>query len=259
MTTHAILSNSAEANDGRHSDHNVAASCEYTHWPNAVGTIVNRALKCLVRAKKRFVPALRLESFPFYVLLKRWLFSKLRQTEVVAHGFRLKLDLLDSLELSIFQDYEPFETDLLRREISPGQTVVDIGANIGYYALLFSKLVGDTGQVFAFEPEPSNYEILPENIIRNDRHNVTPYNLAASDVTGKSFLYLSTDNYGDHKAYPSSESRKKIQIEAVCIDDLDLPPVDVVKIDVQGFEFRALKGMEQTLRSNRALIVFTEF
>jgi FkbM family methyltransferase len=226
---------------------------------NKISHLLNRGLENLVRTKKRLIPNVQLESLPFYTAAKRRLFTMLRQKEVTVHDFKLRLDPLDSLELSIFQRYEPFETALLTQEIHPGQTVIDVGANIGYYTLLFSKLTGDEGRVFAFEPEPLNYEILSENLARNSRTNVIAFKQAASDVAGKSFLYLSPENYGDHQAYGSGENRKRISVQMSRIDDLVSGPVDLVKLDIQGFEFHALKGMERILKENACLTIFTEF
>ena len=78
---------------------------------------MNRTMELLVRAKQRLAPNFRLEGVPLYVPAKKWIFDRLRQKEVTVHGFSLLLDPLDSLELSIFRSYEPFETSLLSAEI----------------------------------------------------------------------------------------------------------------------------------------------
>lgn len=220
---------------------------------------LNRTMELLVRAKKRVAPNLRLEDVPFYVPAKKWVFDRLRRKEVTVHGFSLLLDPLDSLELSIFRSYEPFETSLLSAEIRPGMTIVDVGANIGYYALLFSKLTGEQGRVYAFEPEPGNFSLLQQNLARNGRTNVTAFNCAVSDQAGESFLYLSTENFGDHQAYPSGEGRRKVPITMSRLDDCVPGPVDLIKMDVQGFEARALDGMEAVIATNPRLTIFTEF
>ena len=219
----------------------------------------NRAIELLVRAKKRVVPNLRLEDLPLYPPTKKWLFDRLRQKEVLVHGFPFLLDPLDSLELSIFRRYEPFETALLSAEIQPGMTILDIGANIGYYTLLFSKLTGAKGRVIAFEPEPQNFALLEKNLTRNHRTNVEALNVAAGDLAGESFLYLSEENRGDHQAYPTAENRQKVRMTTARIDDCVRGPVDLVKMDVQGFEAHTLAGMEATIAANPRLTIFTEF
>ena len=243
-----------------HADQDIQFPNSESAAPTGIAlSMLSRLLEYLVRTKKRMVPDLRLEALPFYCRLKAWLFGKLRQPEVSVHGFRLRLDPVDSLELSIFQRYEPFETELLTKEIRLGQTIIDVGANIGYYTLLFSKLTGADGQVFAFEPEPLNYKILTENLAQNGRTNVVAFNQAASDVPGNSFLYLSPENYGDHQAYASGEDRQRISIQMARIDDLVPGPVDLIKLDIQGFEFHALKGMQRILRESLHLTIFIEF
>ncbi len=219
----------------------------------------NRLVEFLVRSKKRLAPNFRLESVPFYTPLKRTIFNRLRQREVIVHGFPFLLDPLDSLELSIFRNYEPFETSLLTAEVRAGMTVVDIGANIGYYSLLFSKLVGDDGRVYAFEPAPQNFALLEQNLARNNRKNVQALNQAAGDRAGESFLYLSSENYGDHQAYASGDAREKVAIKVARVDDSVSGPIDLVKMDIQGFEDHALAGMSATIAANPSLTLFTEF
>jgi FkbM family methyltransferase len=220
---------------------------------------MNRTMELLVRAKKRLAPNLRLENLLLYVPAKKWLFDRLRQKEVTVHGFPFLLDPLDSLELSIFRSYEPFETSLLSAEIRPGMTIVDVGANIGYYTLLFSKLTGDSGRVYAFEPEPQNFALLQQNLSRNQRTNVVALNRAASDRAGESFLYLSTENHGDHQAYPSDDGRRKVRMTTTRVDACVTGPVDLVKMDVQGFESHAFNGMEAIIAASPSLTIFTEF
>jgi FkbM family methyltransferase len=220
---------------------------------------LNRTMELLVRAKKRLAPNLRLEDVPLYVPTKKWIFDRLRQKEVTVHGFPFLLDPLDSLELSIFRSYEPFETSLLTAEIRPGMTIVDVGANIGYYTLLFSKLTGDRGRVYAFEPEPQNFALLQQNLSRNQRMNVVALNRAASDRAGEFFLYLSTENHGDHQAYPTGDDRRKVPITMTRLDDCVTGPVDLVKMDVQGFEAHVLAGMESIIARSPGLTIFTEF
>ena len=216
-------------------------------------------MELLVRTKKRFAPDFDLEGLPLYPAFKRFVFNRLRAKEVPAHGFRLTLDPLDSLELSIFRSYEPFETALLTDAIKPGMRIADIGANIGYYSLLFSKLTGDTGFVFAFEPDPANFALLQKNLAQNGRENVIAFNRGASSQSGNSFLYLSNENLGDHQAYDAGEGRHKIDIAMVRVDEVVEAPLHLVKMDIQGFEFHALQGLPKIIQASPDLIILTEF
>ena len=78
------------------------------------------------------------------------------------------LDSKDSNKLSFNEVYEYLVTELVQKEVKMGNVVLDIGAHIGYYALMFAKLVGPHGKVFAFEPEPGNFAILEKNVRVND-------------------------------------------------------------------------------------------
>ena len=177
-------------------------------------------------------------------------------------GFRMFLDEPDSLRLSISREFEPGETRYFRESLRPGQVVLDVGANIGYFTLLFAQQVGPTGHVFAFEPEPRNFELLQRNIALNGFANVTPIQRAAWHEPSTLMLYLNEENRGDHRAYPSEEARVGVSIAAGPIDDLLgqlARPVDVVKIDIQGAEYNAIRGMRRLLTQNRDVQVLTEF
>jgi len=79
---------------------------------------------------------------------------------VMVNGFKMYVDPTDALELKSKKIFEKFETELVKQEIHDGDTVLDIGANIGYFSLIFSKIVGNNGRVYAFEPDPNNFKIL---------------------------------------------------------------------------------------------------
>ncbi len=88
--------------------------------------------------------------------------------------------------------------------IKPGQTVIDVGANIGYYnTLQFAKLVGPTvSRVYAFEPDPDNFALLRKNVAQNGYANVVCIQKAVSDQTSKLKLFRNSQNHGDHRIYP---------------------------------------------------------
>jgi FkbM family methyltransferase len=185
---------------------------------------------------------------------------KERTAEV--HGHKMFLDRQDSLDLSVNQIYEPFETELVQRLIRPGDTVLDIGANIGYYTLLFARLVGGSGKVFAFEPDPENFALLKRNVEINGYRNVTLVNAAVSRQSGRLKLYLSEENKGDHRIYASGEDRPSIEIAAVALDDYFVnnpAEVNFIKMDVQGAEGRVMQGMERLLKRCSACQIIFEF
>ena len=89
------------------------------------------------------------------------------------------------MRLSTRGYYEPFITAFVKDMIKEGDIVIDIGAHIGYYTLLFSKLVGKTGKVFAFEAHPDNFTLLKQNVETNGYTNVVVENKAVSNYNGK--------------------------------------------------------------------------
>ena len=153
------------------------------------------------------------------------------------------------------------ETELCKREIKPGMHVLDVGANIGYFTLLFARLVGPTGHVHAFEPEPRNFELLQRNIARNGYTNVTAVPKAVSRTSGSQRLYKSPDNLGDHRLAHGTAGRDSIDVSVVALDEL-LPGdarVDFIKLDIQGAECAAVQGARQLIARSTPLCLITEF
>ncbi len=153
----------------------------------------------------------------------------------------------------VYGRYEPFESGLVMRSILPGMTVLNVGANIGYYTLLASISAGDSGRVIAFEPSRDNFELLRKNIADNHLRNVLTRNEAVAEVKGVLKLFLSSSNSGDHQIYSGEgETRAAQEVEAVKLDefcrDEGLAP-DMLIIDVQGAEFKVLQGLANYLRS----------
>jgi FkbM family methyltransferase len=173
------------------------------------------------------------------------------------------LDQDDSMGLSLGGVYEPVETKLVRELVRPGSVVLDVGANIGYFTLLFARLVGSSGHVIAFEPDPYSFDLLARNIRANEYGNVTALQLAASNQESRLRLYR--DRFGnlDHGLMESSSDVEGITIRSVRLDDF-LPTVtdraiDFVKMDIQGSEGWALEGMERRLREMNTSLLLTEF
>ena len=102
--------------------------------------------------------------------------------------------------------------NILKQNIHSGNIVLDIGANIGYYTLIMSKLVGSTGKVYAFEPEPKNFEVLKKNIELTKLDNVILEQKALSDIDGVTYLELSKDS-GQHRL-----SDHGVKVEQITLD-----------------------------------------
>lgn len=152
---------------------------------------------------------------------------------------------------------DAFEISLLQKHIKPGDIVLDIGANIGFYSEIFSSLVGEKGKVYCFEPDAVNFKHLKDRV--NHIKNVSIYHKAVADSNQTIKIYTSKLLNVDHRTYKPDEYDEEIDIEAVALDSfLQTPKVNFIKIDIQGFEMTAMKGMNQILKNNN-LKILSEF
>ena len=152
------------------------------------------------------------------------------------------------------------ERRALASHLGTGSVVVDAGANIGIYSQFFSKCVGPGGAVHSFEPSPQNFSRLSEAL--SHFPNVYLNQMAVSDKTGESLLYVSDELNVDHRMYPPADgARETIVIRAVALDDYFTPGerVDLIKMDIQGYELHALRGAERVIRENRRIKLLLEF
>lgn len=184
-------------------------------------------------------------------------------TEVVVDGNRMLLDKDDSLRLSIVGIYEPLTVKRFQERIKKGDTVLDIGAHIGYYTLMAAKRVGKGGKVYAFEPNKDNLALLTKNITSNGHKNVVLVEKAVSNSTKKAKLYLNPISTGMHSLIDIGDNSKNItMVDTVSLDDFfgkNLPQISVIKMDIEGGEYAALEGMTRLLKKSKNLTIFTEF
>ncbi len=157
--------------------------------------------------------------------------------------------------------YEPVLTKVFLENVHEGDTVIDIGANIGYYSMLAAKKVGPRGRVIAFEPDPQAFSILKRNMEVNGFTNIVAEQKAVSNARGTLKLYIAPQNLGDHRIFPSEESRQEIAVQAVALDQY-LPAagaVHFIKVDTQGAESVIFEGMQRTLRRHKNVRLAAEF
>lgn len=171
-------------------------------------------------------------------------------------------DIVVSSALS-FGVYERFQTELFRRTVKPGMTVVDVGAHIGYYTVIAARRVG-SGQVYAFEPDKENFSFLQKNIYANALRNALchPYALGARD--GAAPLYCSQHNRGDHRLwnFPTAYAMSNVIVRSIdALQECTILPerIDCIKIDVQGWEAAVLSGARRLMECQQPLIIFLEF
>ena len=169
------------------------------------------------------------------------------------YGWRWKFEML-------LYRYEPETTRLLKHLLAPGMTFADIGAHIGYFTRIGSRSVGATGLVFAFEPDEANRKLLQENTGRFS--NVHILDTAVTDRDGLVDFYHVRESTGCHSTIPHSPSARKESVPATTLDTFmsrnSIDRVDVIKMDIEGGEWRALLGMKKVL-AQRSLHLIMEY
>ena len=179
-------------------------------------------------------------------------------------GSKLYLDLNDkgiSTELFIERIREVESTKNLQRILRKGDIVIDIGANIGYYALMEARLVAETGKVYACEPIPKSIELLKKSIEANHYANIEILNIALGDRNGTAEIYLSRNsNWHSMSDLRTFEEMGKMVVEVRTVDklleDTDFP--NFIRMDVEGYESKVIKGMENTMKNSKLTGLFIE-
>ncbi len=167
-------------------------------------------------------------------------------------------------ELFIHKKRELYGTDLFLKGklVKEGDIVLDIGANIGYFALMESKIVGSSGTVYAVEPSPVNYQRLNENIKLNEFNNIQTFNLALGDKNGKTKMFISNKSNWSRlieRDLPDKVNQI-LDVEIQTVDHFlkEKPKPSFIRMDVEGYEINIIKGITQTLNLEK-LGVFIEF
>lgn len=163
-----------------------------------------------------------------------------------------------------FGGYEPVLTREFLKHVQPRDTVIDIGANIGYYTLLGAQAVGPKGRVYAFEPDPSPYALMSAGIQANGFKNVTAEQVALSDQAGVVTLYRDCINRGDNRIITPRDQRVRreaVQVRALRLDDY-LPGdtrIAFIKSDTQGADGMVLEGARRTITRQDSMWLAVEF
>jgi FkbM family methyltransferase len=206
-----------------------------------------------------------LTKYSFVRNVKNYSFSHLQTDYAEVFGNKLFLNKKGlALSISHYGTYEESEAKIMEEKIKVGNIVVDVGANIGLHTLNMARIVGNTGRVFAFEPDPSNFEILEKNVKINNYQNIILEQKAVGDKNGRTTLYQS-DHPGMHRIFPQTKQAKgQVQVELTSLDkyfiDSNLADkINFIKIDVEGLEFSVLKGMKNILKNNKKIKILFEF
>ena len=176
------------------------------------------------------------------------------------NGRKMNVHLKDpgiSTELTLFRVHEPVSTQILIKSLKSGSFCLEVGANMGYYTLLMSGLIGKEGKLLTVEPHPENFNMLLTNVSMNNLRNVECFNLACSNYEG----------YGKMKVMPQSnwhrldvDNKGDLQVEVTKVDILtkEVERLDFMRMDVEGHEAKVIEGSHKTIENLRPSL-FLEF
>jgi FkbM family methyltransferase len=178
----------------------------------------------------------------------------------VAHlrsGARIHITHADHLQLLIYYlgTFEPYCLPFLRACAGKGGTVIDVGANIGFYTLESAVAVGSLGRVISIEAAPSHLHSLRQNLELNNMKNVSIVGSAVGDASGHAMLTLPRGNNLGMFTLGEVEGEEAYRVIISTIDDLlekqNVQSVDLIKMDIEGSEFKALHGAAKTFQRFR--------
>lgn len=198
-----------------------------------------------------------LSKLPFLLKLNSFLFKTIKTKEVEFFGCKIFLDKHDKYHLSSKNYKIP---DVVKNSINTGQTVIDVGASIGLYTIFFAKMVGEKGKVYAFEPEPKNFELLKKNVEINGFKNVILENKAVSDISSIVKMEIA-DNIANHRI-TNNHSKSTFDIPSVRLDDYfkkKSDKIDFIKIDTEGHDGYVVLGANEIISKNQPIKILLEF
>jgi FkbM family methyltransferase len=171
-----------------------------------------------------------------------------------------------SRDLILFGTRERLQTALVKKWLKPSMTIVEVGANIGYYALMEASFIGENGKIYAIEPVEENYDFLKKNVFANHYENrIELYLLAISDADGiaqiakteESNLCTMLINNEELSEYGRKSMEKRLKemavVNTMTLDNFlegKLAP-DFIRMDVEGYETKIIKGMVKTLEDSK--------
>ena len=145
----------------------------------------------------------------------------------------------------------------MKKYLENGDTMIDIGANIGYETIVGASLVSPNGRVHSFEPLPNLVSQIKESLSENSLTNVTIHNKAAGDSSGELILYTHSEDAGLTSTINKNNYQSKLTVPVVTLDEelKDIKP-KLIKIDVEGYELETLNGAKNIIEKSKPVIVF---
>ena len=177
------------------------------------------------------------------------------------YNFSLKANLRDHKHLRLYfygTHDERYEITKYSKIIREGDVCWDIGANIGFYTCLFATLVGENGNVIAFEPVSTTFNCLTENVQRNNFTNVKVINKAIGDKKGKQHIYYSHSDLAEETAslkYIIGDESEIVELDTIDSILAELPVPDFIKIDVEGYQMEVFRGGHNFFKEHHPIIM----
>lgn len=192
---------------------------------------------------------------------RRILFPSLQSS--VLSGLKMEIDPWEWVQNGIFKDgvVEPLSVRLYERILAPADTYVDVGAHVGFHALIARRCVGDEGRIVAIDPQPYNCEKILTNCRANDFSNILTIVAVAGGKSG--FVTLNDQSSRDKSRLtmaltPVNDRPRQFRVPMIRLDglfdDLGLRSVELLKIDVEGFEPEVLKGLGRHISMVRNML-----
>lgn len=182
---------------------------------------------------------------------------------VKVHGAWMELDLAEHIQRMVYLGtFEPWETGVVRRLLRAGMCVVDVGANVGYFSVLASRLVGPSGLVVAVEPSPYAADRLRRTVEVNRLSNVRVEQIGLGATAGEATLFHPLpDNHTPSMLGDIGTPGVRVPIRTLdeCLPEWGVGRVDLLKVDVEGFEVAVLAGAAATLAAGRVAAILCEF
>lgn len=189
---------------------------------------------------------------------------------------KIEHELEDNVRIILYNDsilcrliyfgFEQTEISFIKKFLRKGDVFIDIGANIGLFSLHASKILGDTGKIYAIEPTPDTFDRLKQNIKLNKFENIEPHNLGLSNSKSFFDFHISNDGHDAWNSFanlPELISCEKITVQADTLDSFILQNkiknISLIKLDVEGWEKFVLEGAESILKQDNAPVFMVEF
>ena len=183
---------------------------------------------------------------------RNYQYTRSTSKKIIYNGIHFEVDIHDYCGHFFYYRFEDTSQTTLFSLCKSGDTVIDIGTNIGFSLLNMAKIIGSDGLVIGFEPDPANFIQLEKNISLNDFTNLKVNKKGLGDKPGKFKLENRIESNSGMKRIGSSVDYVEVEIDTldnfISASNNSLPKIDLIKIDVEGFELNVLKGALNTIR-----------